>query len=78
MTGLVVVVVVTARLFGGGGGGAETMCDSGSEAQPPSNASAPQKAATGIDRQAAGTGFTGERRERIVFFIALKVHWQRN
>jgi hypothetical protein len=63
-----VVVVTTARV-GVGGGGAETMCDSGSFAQPAKRASTPQQARTGARdlparEEAAEEGILG-----IVFFI---------
>lgn len=48
VSGVVVVVVVVTERVGAGGGGAETMCDSGSEAQPARRLRAPQHAKTGV------------------------------
>ncbi len=52
-TGLLVVVVVIVVLVGADnapGGGAETRCDSGSEAQPARNTTAPQNTEAGANR----------------------------
>jgi hypothetical protein len=69
-TGVVIVVVVTTALVGVGGGGAESRCDSGSDAQPAKRARTPQQARTGVICQAARAEAEGDRRLRIVFFIA--------
>jgi len=65
---VVVVVVVIARV-GAGGGGAETMCDSGSDAQPPSRTRTPQPAMTDGKCQAAQAEAEGDRRPRNSFFM---------
>jgi hypothetical protein len=46
VSGVVVVVVVVTERVGAGGGSEETVCDSGSEAQPASRPMAPQIANT--------------------------------
>jgi hypothetical protein len=48
VSGVVVVVVVVTERVGAGGGGAETICDSGAEAQPARRLRAPQHAKTGV------------------------------
>ena len=65
-----VVVVTSTGPVGVGGGGAETTCDSGSEAQPPKMPRMPQQAMTGASCLTARAEAEGDRRVRIVFFIA--------
>jgi hypothetical protein len=67
VSGVVVVVVVVTERVGAGGGGAETMCDSGSEAQPARRPSAPQNAKTGVSRLIMRT--EAERDGKVIIFV---------
>ena len=47
--GVAVVIIVPAATVGGGGGGAETICESGSDAQPAITAITPHKVRSGVN-----------------------------
>jgi hypothetical protein len=64
VSGVVVVVVVVTERVGAGGGGAETVCESGPEAQP---ARRPQNARTGVSRLITRTEV--KRSGKIVIFV---------
>jgi hypothetical protein len=69
-TGVVVVVVVsTTGRAGTAGGGAETICDSGSEAQPAKRTMAPQHARTGVKCLIARMEDEPDRNIILVFII---------
>jgi hypothetical protein len=62
-------VVVITVLAGVGGGGAESICDSGSVAQPAKRPRTLQQAIIGENCLTARAEAEGDRRLRIVFFI---------
>ena len=64
VSGVVVVVVVVTERVGAGGGGAETVCESGPEAQP---ARRPQNARIGVSRLITRTEV--ERNGKMVIFV---------
>jgi hypothetical protein len=65
--GVVVVVVVTERV-GAGGGGDETMCDSGSVAQPAKRPRMPQQVITEVSCRTVRTGVERDKKGDVLFF----------
>lgn len=69
VSGVVVVVVVVTERVGAGGGGEDTMCDSGSVAQPARMPRVPQQAMTEVSRRAARMEVKRDGRNIIFVFI---------